>query len=86
MTDPIIVPDRQKRESRRQFIAATGTSFDIHEWSGSGPGYLHGPPADDEPWHILERTLTFGSRHKQGNARPGNTGVSAPPGWPHDLF
>ena len=83
MTEPIIVPDRQKRESRQQFIAATGKSFDIHEWSGSGPGYLHVHHADDEAWHILEGTLTFRFRDKQVDVRAGTT-VFVPAGVPHD--
>ncbi len=83
MTDPIIVPDKQKREARRQFIAATGQSFDIHEWSGSGPGYLHVHYADDEAWHVLEGTLTFKFRDRQVDAPPGTT-VFVPAGVPHD--
>jgi hypothetical protein len=35
MTEPIIVPNDQ------QPISAVGQSFDIYEWSGSGPDYLH---------------------------------------------
>jgi mannose-6-phosphate isomerase-like protein (cupin superfamily) len=83
MNEPIIVPDKQKREPRRQFIAATGTSFDIHEWSGSGPGYLHVHYADDEAWHVLEGTLTFRFRNKQVDA-PAGTTVFVPAGVPHD--
>jgi mannose-6-phosphate isomerase-like protein (cupin superfamily) len=83
MTDPIIVPDKQKRGSRRQFIAATGTSFDVHEWSGSGSGYLHVHHADDEAWHVLEGTLTFRFRDKQVQAPPGTT-VFVPAGVAHD--
>jgi len=83
MTDPIIVPDKQNRWARRQFIAATGQSFDIHEWSGSGPGYLHVHHADDEAWHVLEGTLTFRFRDKQVEAPPGTT-VFVPAGVPHD--
>jgi mannose-6-phosphate isomerase-like protein (cupin superfamily) len=40
-------------------IAASGNSFEVHEWSGSGPDYLHVHYADDEAWHILKGTLTF---------------------------
>ena len=83
MTEPIIVPDKQNRGARRQFIAATGHSFDIHEWSGSGVGYLHVHHADDEAWHVLEGTLTFKFRDKQVQAPPGTT-VFVPAGVPHD--
>ena len=83
MTDPIIVPDRQQRGGRRQFIAATGQSFDVHEWSGSGPGYLHVHHADDEAWHVLEGILTFRFRDRQVDAPPGTT-VFVPAGVAHD--
>ena len=32
--------------------ALSGTSFDVHEWSGAG--YLHVHHEDDEAWHVLE--------------------------------
>jgi len=83
MKDPFIVPDKQKRESGQTPIAAIGTSFDIHEWSGSGPGYLHVHYADDEAWHILEGTLTFRFRDKEVRAEAGTT-VFVPAGVPHD--
>jgi mannose-6-phosphate isomerase-like protein (cupin superfamily) len=85
MTEPIIVPDKQKRGARRQFIAATGQSFDIHEWSGSGPGYLHVHHADDEAWHVLEGILTFRFQDKQVDA-PAGTTVFVPAGVPHDYI
>ena len=59
MKQPIIVPDKQARIEGWHPINATGQSFDIHEWSGSGPDYLHVHYSDDEAWHILEGTLTF---------------------------
>ena len=40
-------------------ITASGNSFEVHEWSGSGPDYLHVYYADDEAWHVLQGTLTF---------------------------
>ncbi|MCI0395725.1 MAG: hypothetical protein L0322_12395, partial [Chloroflexi bacterium] len=57
--EPIIVPGAQERAGGQQPIAAMGQSFDVHEWSGSGPEYLHAHYADDEAWHVLEGTLTF---------------------------
>jgi quercetin dioxygenase-like cupin family protein len=83
MTDPIIVSGKQRGASRQQFIAATGRSFDIHEWSGSGAGYLHVHHADDEAWHVLEGTLTFRFRDKRVEAGAGST-VFVPAGVPHD--
>ena len=85
MTDPIIVPGIQQRTDDQPPIAATGQSFDIHEWSGSGPGYLHVHYADDEAWHVLEGTLTFRFRDKQMEASAGTT-VFVPAGVPHDYF
>ncbi|HSL45699.1 MAG TPA: cupin domain-containing protein [Anaerolineales bacterium] len=83
MTDAIIVPDIKHRAEGQQPIAATGQSFDVHEWSGSGAGYLHVHYADDEAWHVLEGTLTFRLRDKQVEA-PAGTTVFVPAGVPHD--
>ncbi|HEY3476788.1 MAG TPA: cupin domain-containing protein [Anaerolineales bacterium] len=83
MTDPIIVPE--KRAQDQSPIAATGTSFDVHEWSGGGAGYLHVHYADDEAWHVLEGTLTFRLRDRQVEA-PAGTTVFVPAGVPHDYF
>lgn len=83
MTDAIIVPAKHKRESGQNPIAATGTSFDVHEWSGSGPGYLHVHYADDEAWHVLEGALTFRLRDKEVKAEAGTT-VFVPAGVAHD--
>ena len=85
MTEAVIVPNKQKRQSGQTPIAATGTSFDVHEWSGSGPGYLHIHYADDEAWHVLEGTLTFRFRDKQVEAGAGTT-IFVPAGVPHDYF
>jgi mannose-6-phosphate isomerase-like protein (cupin superfamily) len=85
MTEPIIVPDRHARAAGQQPIAATGHSFDIHEWSGSGPSYLHVHYSDDEAWHILEGTLTFRFIDKQVDA-PAGTTVFVPAGVPHAYF
>ena len=59
MKEPIIVSSSQSFGEARSPILATGGSFDIYEWSGSGPDYLHVHYSDDEAWHILEGTLTF---------------------------
>jgi len=83
MTDAVIVPPKEKREGGVTPIAATGQSFDVHEWSGSGPGYLHVHHADDEAWHVLEGTLTFRLGDRQVEA-PAGTTVFVPAGVPHD--
>jgi len=85
MTDPIIVSDLKARAGDQSPIAATGTSFDIHEWSGSGAGYLHVHHEDDEAWHVLEGTLTFRFKDKQVEA-PAGTTVFVPAGVAHDYF
>lgn len=85
MNTPIIVPDQPNRESGQPPIGVTGTSFDLHEWSGSGPGYLHVHHADDEAWHVLEGVLTFRFRDKRVEAKAGTT-VFVPAGVAHDYF
>lgn len=85
MTKPIVVPDKQARGDAQQPLAAMGQSFDIHEWSGSGPSYLHVHYSDDEAWHILEGTLTFRFIDKQVEALPGTT-VFVPAGVPHAYY
>ena len=69
MIEAIIVPDIEQREEGQGPIAATGRSFDVHEWSGSGPGYLHVHHSDDEAWHVLEGTLIFRLGDKEVEAR-----------------
>jgi len=85
MTHPIIVPEKQARGEGQPPIAATGRSFDIHEWSGSGPDYLHVHYADDEAWHILEGTLTFRFRDSTIQA-PAGTTVFVPAGVAHTYY
>lgn len=85
MAEPVIVTDRATRPSSQHAIAAIGQSFDLYEWSGSGPGYLHVHYADDEAWHILEGTLTFRFSDRQVEAAPG-TSVFVPAGVAHDYF
>jgi mannose-6-phosphate isomerase-like protein (cupin superfamily) len=46
------------RDSDDRF-SATGKSFSVYEWRGSGPAILHVHYADDEAWHVLEGVLRF---------------------------
>lgn len=85
MTQPIIVPGLQARVEGQPAINATGLTFDIHEWSGSGPDYLHVHYSDDEAWHILEGTLTFRFRDKTVEA-PAGTTVFVPAGVAHTYY
>jgi hypothetical protein len=66
-------------------ISAVGGSFDIYEWSGSGPEYLHVHYSDDEAWHVLEGTLTFKFKDKEVKAAAGTT-VFVPAGVPHSYY
>lgn len=85
MAKAIIVPDKEKREPGQQSIAAVGRSFDVHEWTGSGPGYLHVHYFDDEAWHVLEGTLIFRLSDREVEA-PAGTTVFIPAGTPHDYY
>ena len=85
MSEPIIVPDSAAGAGGQQQIEAVGQSFGLHEWSGSGPDYLHVHYADDEAWHVLEGTLTFRFRDRQVEA-PAGTSVFVPAGVPHTYF
>src|ERR1051325_9058441 len=84
MPEPIIISTLEN-SSQQSRIAATGQSFEIHEWRGSGPDYLHVHYADDEAWHILEGTLTFRFRDREVEA-PAGTTVFVPAGVAHAYY
>src|ERR1051325_783606 len=84
MPEPIIISTLEN-SSQQSRIAATGQSFEIHEWRGSGPDYLHVHYSDDEAWHVLEGTLTFRFVDRQVEASAGTT-VFVPAGVPHTYF
>ena len=63
-------------------FSATGKSFSIHEWRGSGPSTLHVHHSDDEAWHVLEGELTFRYADRTEIAGPGTT-VFVPAGVAH---
>jgi mannose-6-phosphate isomerase-like protein (cupin superfamily) len=85
MNEPIIVPSQKDGVDHRQPISAIGNSFDIYEWSGSGPDYLHVHYSDDEAWHVLEGTLTFRFRDRVVEVSTGTT-VFVPAGVPHTYY
>src|SRR4029434_2768083 len=66
-------------------IAASGHSFEVHEWSGSGPDYLHVHNAEDEAWHIRKGTLTFKFSDGELEVSEGST-VFVPAGVPHTYY
>jgi len=85
LKEPIIVPGKQTDKEGHAPISAVGGSFDIYEWSGSGPTYLHVHYSDDEAWHVLEGTLTFRFRDREVAASAGTT-VFVPAGVPHSYY
>lgn len=85
MTEPLIFQGVSAGTDSRVPVAAIGQSFDIYEWSGSGPDYLHVHHADDEAWHILEGTLTFKFRDREVQATAGTT-IFVPAGVPHTYY
>ena len=85
MPQPIIVPAGLMRPADQPPIAAKGQTFDIYEWSGSGPASLHIHHADDEAWHILEGTLTFRFSDRTIVA-PAGTTVFVPAGVAHTYY
>ena len=63
-------------------FSASGNSFSVHEWQGSGPATLHVHHSDDEAWHVLEGELTFRYADRTETVGPGGT-VFVPAGMPH---
>lgn len=63
-------------------FSASGNSFCIHEWRGSGPATLHVHHGDDEAWHVLEGELTFRYSDRTETAGAGTT-VFVPAGMAH---
>jgi len=85
MKEPIIVQSKQSQDDNSVPITAIGGSFDIYEWSGSGPDYLHVHHSDDEAWHVLAGTLTFKFSGRVVEASAGTT-VFVPAGVPHSYY
>ena len=63
-------------------FSASGNSFSVHEWRGSGPATLHVHRSDDEAWHILKGELTFRYSDRTETIGAGET-VFVPAGMPH---
>lgn len=57
MPQPTITQRTSDAASER--FSATGASFSVYEWRGSGPAIMHVHHADDEAWHVLAGTLRF---------------------------
>jgi quercetin dioxygenase-like cupin family protein len=63
-------------------FSASGKSFSIHEWRGSGPAILHVHHSDDEAWHVIEGQLTFRYADRTETVGAGQT-VFVPAGVAH---
>jgi len=63
-------------------IAAAGEALVVHEWTDSGPSYLHIHRSDDEAWHVLEGNLRFRFEGGEVDA-PAGTTVFVPAGLAH---
>ena len=63
-------------------ISAVGMSLVVHEWTESGPSYLHVHRSDDEAWHVLEGSLRFRFADREVDA-PAGTTAFVPAGVPH---
>jgi len=63
-------------------FSASGVSFGIHQWRGSGPATLHVHHSDDEAWHVLDGDLTFRYADRTETVGPGKT-VFVPAGTAH---
>jgi quercetin dioxygenase-like cupin family protein len=85
MKEPIIAQSKQSQDDHGSTISARGGSFDIYEWSGSGPDYLHVHNSDDEAWHVLDGILTFKFSDRTVEA-PAGTTVFVPAGVPHSYY
>jgi len=83
--EPIIVSGKRSGDDNQVPISAIGASFDIYEWSGSGPDYLHVHYSDDEAWHVLEGTLAFKFADRVVQATSGTT-VFVPAGVAHSYY
>lgn len=64
---------------------AAGKSLIVHEWSGSGPAFMHLHHSDDEIWHVLEGALMFRIGEETREA-PAGTTVMVPAGIPHTYW
>ncbi|MGE5377189.1 MAG: cupin domain-containing protein [Bacteroidota bacterium] len=85
MKEPMIVSSSRSQAETQPPLSAVGGSFDIYEWSGSGPEYLHVHYSDDEAWHILEGTLTFKFSDRIEEV-PAGTTVFVPAGVAHAYY
>lgn len=82
MTHPLVSLPRSPGAEPSYPLVASGTTFSVMEWRGSGPRKLHIHHADDEAWHVLEGTLRFRFADRELDVPAGGT-VYVPAGVPH---
>jgi mannose-6-phosphate isomerase-like protein (cupin superfamily) len=82
MAEPVIVIPSPSESTKHTRVSASGTSFTIEEWRGSGPATLHVHHSDDEAWHVLEGTIRFRFTTGELDVPAGGT-VFIPAGVPH---
>jgi mannose-6-phosphate isomerase-like protein (cupin superfamily) len=82
MSEPILSIDASPESDPAARFSATGRSFAIREWRGSGPARLHVHNADDEAWHVLSGTLRFRFADREVDILAGAT-VFVPAGVAH---
>jgi mannose-6-phosphate isomerase-like protein (cupin superfamily) len=82
MAEPIVVLPSARGVERSERFAASGSSFSVQEWRGSGPATLHVHHADDEAWHVLEGSLHFRFADREVDVGAGGS-VFVPAGVAH---
>src|SRR5258708_12218973 len=82
MSDAIISTVSSSTHDAGARFHATGQSFAIREWRGSGPAKLHVHNSDDEAWHVLDGTLRFRFADRSVDVGAGGT-VFVPAGVAH---
>lgn len=66
-------------------MSAIGTHLVVHEWTDSGPSYMHIHRSDDEAWHVLQGSLRFRLSDREVDA-PAGTTVFVPAGVAHTYW
>lgn len=82
MPEPVISTDSAASINPPARFEATGESFAIREWRGSGPAKLHVHHIDDEAWHVLDGVLRFRFLDREVDVAAGET-VFVPAGVAH---
>jgi mannose-6-phosphate isomerase-like protein (cupin superfamily) len=84
MAEPIVTLRGPQADANAR-MSASGRSFSMREWRGSGPALMHVHHDDDEGWHVLEGMLRFRFPDRIVEAPAGAT-VFVPAGVAHTLI